>query len=102
MAGWFADAKGFQLLLVRFKPSSARMFSSQLGLEVNNSADNSLKIMAVGYGAVPKLSLPMNGNVCIKPTCLGVTSSRVFPIQYVGQPVPQCELNRCTVDWLRG
>ena len=76
-----SDAKGFQLLLVRFKPSSARMFQSQLGLEVNNSADNSLKILAVGYGAVPRLSLPLNGMVCIKPTSLGVTSSRVFPIK---------------------
>ena len=78
-----ADAKGFQLLIVRFKPTAARTYTSQLGLEVNNSADNSLKIVAVGYGATPRLSLPMNGTVCIKPTCLGVTSSRVFIVECV-------------------
>jgi hypothetical protein len=77
------DAKGFQLVMIRFKPVYAREYKGQLALEINHSSDNCLKIHTIGYGSTPKLALPLNANVCIKPTCLGVTSTRVYTVQCV-------------------
>jgi hypothetical protein len=75
------DAKGFHLILVRFRPRAAKKFSGQLALEINFSAENSLKVFALGYGSIPRLVLPSDGKVCIKPTCLGVYSSRIYTIR---------------------
>ena len=76
-----ADAKGFQLVMIRFKPVYGRQYSGQLGLEINHSRDNCVKISTTGFGTMPKLTLPLNATVCIKPTCIGVTSTREYTIK---------------------
>jgi hypothetical protein len=76
----------YQLITVRFTPRHARTYNVTLSLVLNHSpASGTMLFTLVGQGGLPRLLLPDAGIFCIKPTCLGVTSSRLCTLRNVSR-----------------
>lgn len=70
-----------QLVTVCFRPHHAQTYTHSLGYTLNNTPDRSAVIRLFGAGCQPRVALEDNGVLYFKPTCLGVTSTRVCRIR---------------------
>ncbi len=69
--------RSFQLITVRFTPRFARAYGAALSLTLNHDVSHTVHIALSGVGDTPRLLLPDGGAVYIKPTSVGIASSRV-------------------------
>ena len=76
------NPREFQLISVRFRPRAPRAYVAMLTLALNNDAGGgSISIALSGEGSLPRLELPDGGSTFIKPTSLGLSSSRVLTVR---------------------
>ena len=75
----------FQLITVRFRPRAPRAYQAALTLNLNNDmGGGAISISLSGRGSLPRLLLPDGGAVFIKPTCLGLASTRAVTLRNAG------------------
>ena len=64
----------FALVTLRFTPSAPRTFTHTLTCRLNGGDTHTLALHLLGTGGLPRLQLPRDGLVFVKPTCVGVAS----------------------------
>lgn len=74
----------FQLVTVRFRAAYARRYHHPVRLVVNDSQAGAIRIHVLGDGGTPRLTLPDDGLLYVRPTCLGVASTRACSLRNSG------------------
>jgi hypothetical protein len=76
----------YQIVTVRFTPRFERTYNVTLPLILNHTPDTgTIALTLIASAGIPRLLLPDKGIFCIKPTCLGVTSSRSCTLRNVSR-----------------
>jgi hypothetical protein len=76
----------YQIVTVRFTPRFERTYNVTLPLILNHTPDNgTIALTLIASAGIPRLLLPDKGIFCIKPTCLGVTSSRSCTLRNISR-----------------
>lgn len=76
--------RSFQLVTVRFRAAFARRYHFPVRLVLNDSQAGAIRIHVLGDGGTPRLTLPNDGLLYVRPTCLGVASSRACSLRNAG------------------
>jgi hypothetical protein len=84
-ASGLIQQKELAVIALRFKPQKAQTYVQFASLIMNYSAVHTVEIELSGVGALPQIDIENGGEVFIKPTCVGGTSSRNFTVRNPAQ-----------------
>ena len=71
----------FVLVSLRFTPQRARLYRRKLRCILNNSSENTVDLILTGAGCQPEVEFVEGDSLYFQPTCVGLTSSRVFTVR---------------------
>jgi len=83
-ASGLIPADDFQLVTIKFSPTTSKHYSQKLSCMLNNTPSMTEQVSVFGSGEVPRLEVTnatKSGSLYLKPTCVGLSSTRELEVR---------------------